>query len=429
MVQSTQERTVAPPMEPPSQEEVKARLKAIYHPPHFIFGFIVAIGAVGLLAWAVTLQLNSIENYFYQPLVSIYSIIAGAFVITRFIFAAFYKAPAEADFEPTLTVLVPCFNEGAAIRKTLERIFSSGYPLDKLEVVCVNDGSSDDSLVHMQEAQTNHPGLVLVNFEKNRGLCHGWGVATFLARGEFMVCVDSDTFVFPGSLHTQADAGLRGPDGGRHLRPLRHRERERQHAHADAGREVLLLVQDHEGGRKRIRYRELPARMLFGVQADVRPRRDGRLDQRDRVGQARELRRRPFAHEPHPEGLQDPLRRPGARDDDLPRRVEAVGKFMWRKHPVPALSWYAMMWMPIVEPVVMVQALIVAPIQEGTLHPSYVIGVFTITLVWSLHFWITSGRRWWYAGILFTLSYIFFFGWQTYWGFLTLDGKKWGTRG
>ena len=60
MVQSTQERTVAPPMEPPSQEEVKARLKAIYHPPHFIFGFIVAIGAVGLLAWAVTLQLNII---------------------------------------------------------------------------------------------------------------------------------------------------------------------------------------------------------------------------------------------------------------------------------------------------------------------------------------------------------------------------------
>ena len=201
MVQSTLERTVAPSMDPPSPEEVKERLKAIYHPPHFIFGLIVAVVAVGLLAWAVTVQLNSIENYFYQPLVSIYSIIAGVFVITRFIFAAFYKAPAEADFEPTLTVLVPCFNEGLAIRKTLERIFSSGYPLDKLEVVCVNDGSSDDSLVHIQEAQTNHPGLVLVNFEKNRGLCHGWGVATFLARGEFMVCVDSDTFVFPGSLH------------------------------------------------------------------------------------------------------------------------------------------------------------------------------------------------------------------------------------
>ena len=49
MVQSTLERPVAPSMEPPSPEEVKARLKAIYHPPHFIFGFIVAVGAVGLL--------------------------------------------------------------------------------------------------------------------------------------------------------------------------------------------------------------------------------------------------------------------------------------------------------------------------------------------------------------------------------------------
>ena len=111
------------------------------------------------------------------------------------------------------------------------------------------------------------------------------------------------------------------------------------------------------------------------------------------------------------------------------REIWKTGKFMWRKHPIPALSWYAMMWMPIAEPVVMVQALVIAPLQEGALHPSYVIGVLTITLVWCLHFWITSGRRWWYAGILFTLSYIFFFGWQTYWGFLTLDGKKWGTRG
>ncbi len=50
MVQSTLERTIAPAMAPPSPEEVKARLKAIYHPPHFIFGFIVAVGAVGLLA-------------------------------------------------------------------------------------------------------------------------------------------------------------------------------------------------------------------------------------------------------------------------------------------------------------------------------------------------------------------------------------------
>ena len=92
----------------------------------------------------------------------------------------------------------------------------------------------------------------------------------------------------------------------------------------------------------------------------------------------------------------------------LLREIWKTGKFMWRKHPVPALSWYAMMWMPIVEPVVMVQALVIAPLQEGTLHPSYVIGVLTITLVWCLHFWITSGRRWWYAGVLFTLSYIFF---------------------
>lgn len=112
---------------------------------------------------------------------------------------------------------------------------------------------------------------------------------------------------------------------------------------------------------------------------------------------------------------------------------------MWRKHPVPSLSWYAMMWMPLVEPVIMLWALFVAPV-VAALDPAnqtdvaallfyYVIGVFSITAVWCLHFYASTGRRWWWGGFVFTLSYIVFFSWQIYWALATLRGKKWGTRG
>jgi hyaluronan synthase len=102
---------------------------------------------------------------------------------------------------------------------------------------------------------------------------------------------------------------------------------------------------------------------------------------------------------------------------------------MWRKHPVPALSWYAMMLMPILEPFVMVQALVIAPIMMGRLTTSYTMGVMAITLVWTLHFWQKTGRRYWWTGFFFTFTYVAFYSWQIYWAMLTLRGRKWGTRG
>ena len=123
------------------------------------------------------------------------------------------------------------------------------------------------------------------------------------------------------------------------------------------------------------------------------------------------------------------------------REIWKTGKFMWRKHPVPALSWYAMMWMPLVEPLIMLWALVVMPVMAaldpataskmtvGSLLLFYAVGVFAITGVWCLHFLASNGRRWWWAGFAFTLSYVAFFSWQIYWALLTLRGKKWGTRG
>lgn len=111
------------------------------------------------------------------------------------------------------------------------------------------------------------------------------------------------------------------------------------------------------------------------------------------------------------------------------REIIRTGRFIWRKHPVPAISWYAMMWLPLVEPFVMLQALLIGPLMAQTFRADYTLGVLSITLVWSLHFLATTGRRWWWGGITFTMSYIAFYSWQIYWALFTLRGRKWGTRG
>ncbi len=191
---------MAPTVDFPSLEEARERLARLYRrPPKWLAGLILTV-MILMLATAVFMQLRSAGNYFYQPLVSIYSLVAGLFVVSRFLIASMYVAPPDQGYEPTATVLVPSMNEGKVIRQTIERIFAARYPNDKIEVVCVNDGSTDDTLAQMLAAQTRHPNLVVVDFEKNRGLSHAWAVAVLLGRGEFVVCVDSDTFIFPGSI-------------------------------------------------------------------------------------------------------------------------------------------------------------------------------------------------------------------------------------
>jgi hyaluronan synthase len=437
---------LAPEFPVPSGEEVRGRLARLYARPPRLLVLLISSVAMFMLGWAVFLQLRSAENYWYQPMVSIYSLLAGIFVVSRFIIASFYVPPKDVGYEPSVTVLVPCMNEGAVIRQTIERIFSAGYPLEKLEVVCVNDGSTDDTLDHMLAAQSRHPRLVVVDFERNRGLCHGWGVATLIARGEFMVCVDSDTFIFPGSLQKLmqgfADPMVGGISG-----------------HCDVENASANLLTRMQDVRYYFSYKIMKAaESVFGtvsclpgcfsayrrvcvlhvldewMNATVMGEHGNFADDRSLTNKILKDYKILYDDEAlattiAPENWLQYTRQQARWMRSYLREIVRTGRFMWRKHPVPALSWYAMMWMPIFEPVVMAQALVVGPILAGHVTASYTIGVLAITTVWSLHFWASTGRRWWWAGFAFTLTYIAFYSWQIYWALLTLRGKKWGTRG
>jgi len=99
--------------------------------------------ALSCLPWPYIFQLTNIEHYWYAPLVNLYSLVAGVFIISRFFIAAFYVAPRDVGYEPFVTVCVPCRNEEDSIITTIVRIYSEGYSHAKLEVIAVNDASTD----------------------------------------------------------------------------------------------------------------------------------------------------------------------------------------------------------------------------------------------------------------------------------------------
>lgn len=119
--------------------------------------------------------------------------------------------------EKLLTVVVPAYNAQDYIRKTLDSLCVESS-LDELEVIVVDDGSTDHTGVIADQYQVRYPDTVVVFHKANGG--HGSGVNCGIrhARGAYFKIVDADDWVdrdaFQNLLahlrHTKDDAVVSG---------------------------------------------------------------------------------------------------------------------------------------------------------------------------------------------------------------------------
>jgi len=95
--------------------------------------------------------------------------------------------------DPYLSVVIPVFNEEENLPELLDRLTATLVPLGKsYEIVLVNDGSRDGSLVLLRDASARDPHLVVVDFNRNYGQ-HAAVFAGFEScRGEVVVTLDAD---------------------------------------------------------------------------------------------------------------------------------------------------------------------------------------------------------------------------------------------
>ena len=125
--------------------------------------------------------------------------ITYCYLLTTGVLCCFYRpVKPELDDEklPSCTVIVPAYNEGAYVERTIKSLLYSEYPTDKLEIIAVNDGSQDNTWEYICRGANLAPKQVTtINLPENRGKKHAIYVATQAARGEIIVTVDSDSSV------------------------------------------------------------------------------------------------------------------------------------------------------------------------------------------------------------------------------------------
>lgn len=117
----------------------------------------------------------------------------------------FEKRPEKKTFlkpkrYPTVSVIVPCFNEAATLGETITSLLNLEYPKDKLEILVVDDGSTDATRSIGEGYAAQHPAQVKYFYKENGGKYTALNFAIERSRAELVSCLDADSFVEPDAL-------------------------------------------------------------------------------------------------------------------------------------------------------------------------------------------------------------------------------------
>ena len=161
---------------------------------HDVRGKFVTLFTVGSILAILVVWLRVAQGTFLW----IYSISITVFLIFMYLATNGYKPQNDAGLRPRITVVIPAKNEEEVIESVVRTVFGSDYPLSKMEVIVVDDGSTDRTWQRVQRVASNlefSERLILIRHDRNYGKRIALASAISRSQGDIVVCIDSDSFV------------------------------------------------------------------------------------------------------------------------------------------------------------------------------------------------------------------------------------------
>ncbi|MDD2864779.1 MAG: poly-beta-1,6-N-acetyl-D-glucosamine synthase, partial [Methylococcales bacterium] len=143
---------------------------------------------------------SEIEDFiYYYPLFMAYVWMFGAIIFClRY---EWHQSPLpnlKKEECPSVSILIPCYNEGENVRETIGILQQQHYP--NFEIIAINDGSKDNTLEILHELAEKYDNLRVVNLATNQGKAMGLRTAALLAKSEILVCIDGDALLSPDAV-------------------------------------------------------------------------------------------------------------------------------------------------------------------------------------------------------------------------------------
>lgn len=408
------------------------------------FLFILVLYVILVLKGAT---ITSISNEWFF---GFYSLLITTYILSRFLLSYFHASPrADPSYLPSVAFVVPAKNEEDNIAETIRRFGRVEYPREKIEVIAVNDGSSDRTLEEMKKAADEIRGDVarieIVNWTRNRGKRHGMAEGIKRSRNDVVIFIDSDSFIESDCVRHLvkyfADPRVGAVSG-----------------HTDVHNSDTNLLTQMQAIRYYIAFTVYKAaESVFGAvtccpgccsayrRSYLVPVIDTWLHQKFlgeecTFGDDRSLTN--FIIRTH-EAVYSPLARARTVVPDTfgkyvrqqqrwkkswIRETFIASAFMWRKNPLAAVSFYAYVFLAFASPVVFVRAMLWHPFVTGALPVIYLTGLFLMLFLHGLFYRIKVGPRAWFLAIVNFWFNTVLLMWQLPWALITIRDARWGTR-
>jgi len=423
------------------------------------WGYAVYTSSALLLAvslFIMLLRAESIVYFKYNILLYLYSLIAAAFLLTRYFFGALYRdVPVNPDFTPGVSIIIPCFNEEKWIHRTILSCVNQNYPIDKLEVIVVDDCSTDKSveqiqkvieMIHKEAERFKTRERVRMHvLPENGGKRAALVKGVEMARHDLVVFVDSDSFLEPtairhlvqpfqdpkmGGVAGRTDVENKFTNSITKLQTVRYYIAFRIMKAAEAWFDSVTclsgplscyrkkLVMGHSEAWLTQTFLRQPA--TFG-------------DDRSMTNYILKTHRTSYQDSAIcstivPSEMSVFLKQQMRWKRSWLRESLRASAFIWKKEPFMALFFYIGVIVPIAAPVIVVFNLGYVPLVHHVFPGTFLMGLFLMAGLMSLAHLLYRRSKLWVFGLVFCLFYEFVLLWQMPVAWVTFWKSTWGTR-
>lgn len=408
-------------------------------------------------AFIMLMRSESIIYFKYNKWLYLYSIITACFLMSRYLFGALYRPKkVDPDFTPGVSVIIPCFNEEKWIQRTIQSCINQNYPADKLEVIVVDDQSTDGSveqikdiigrLTKAEDSRYNiSERISYIVQPQNAGKREALAAGVKVAKHEYVVFVDSDSFLDPFAVRNLVqpfkDSKMAGVTG-----------------RTDVANTYTNALTKIQSVRYYIAFRIMKAAesyfdcvtCLSGPLSCYKKElvleyldqwlNQTFLGQKATFGDDRALTNLMLRH--HRTYYQDTavcstivpndnkvfLKQQMRWKRSWLRESFTAGTFIWKKEPFAAVFFYVGLCVPILAPLVVIYNLLYVPITTFAFPTTFMVGMLMMAMMMSSAQLFLRKSTTWIFGFVFCLYYEAVLLWQMPIAILTFWKSTWGTR-